>query len=66
MLSGRGDLCSPGIFFRSLLGLYLSYSLLDSARAGLLVSFPEGMVSCRPGQVLVLEFRVFCRVMCLL
>jgi len=46
--------------------LYLSYSLLDSGRAGLLVSFPEGMVSCRPGQVLVLELRVFCRVMYLL
>jgi len=46
--------------------LYLSYSLLDSGRAGLLVSFPKGMVSCRPGQVLVLELRVFCRVMCLL
>jgi len=46
--------------------LYLSYSLLDSGRAGLLVSFPEGMLSCRPGQVLVLELRVFCRVMCLL
>jgi len=46
--------------------MYLSCSLLDSGRAGLLVSFPEGMVSYRPGQVLVLEFRVFCRVMCLL
>ena len=44
----------------------MSYSLLDSARAGLLVSFPEGMVSCRPGQVLVLELRVFCWVMWLL
>ena len=29
--------------------LFLSYSLLDSGRAGLLVSFPEGIVSCRPG-----------------
>ena len=46
--------------------LYLSYSLLDSGRAGLFVSFPEGMVSYRPGQVLVLELRVFCRVMYLL
>jgi len=46
--------------------LFLSYSLLDSGRAGLLVSFPEGMVSCRPGQALVVEFRVFCRVMWLL
>ena len=46
--------------------LYLSYSLLDSGRADLLVSFPEGIVSCRPGQVLVLELRVFCPVMCLL
>ena len=46
--------------------LYLSYSLLDSGRAGLLVSFPEGMVSSRPGQVLVLELRVFCWVMWLL
>ena len=46
--------------------LFLSCSLLDSVRAGLLVSFPEGMVSCRPGQVLVPELHVFCRVMCLL
>jgi len=35
--------------------------LLDSGgRAGLLVSFPEGMVSCKPGQALVLELRIFC------
>jgi len=46
--------------------LYLSYSLLDSGRAGLFVCFPEGMVSYRLGQVLVFELRVFCRVMYLL
>jgi len=34
--------------------------LLDSGdRAGLFVSFPEGMVSCNPGQALVFEPRIF-------
>ena len=41
--------------------LSLSCSLLESAdRAGLLVSFPEGMVSCKPGQALGLEPHIFC------
>jgi len=41
--------------------------LLDSGgRAGLLVSFPEGMVSCKPGQALVLGPRIFCWTMWLL
>jgi len=46
--------------------LFLSCSLFDSGRAGLLVSFPEGMVSCRPGQAVELELRVFNRVVCIL
>ena len=39
--------------------LFLSYSLLDSGRADLLVSFAEGMVSYRQGQALEFELRVF-------
>ena len=35
-------------------------------QARLMYFFPEGMVSYRPGQVLVLELRVLCRVMYLL
>ena len=42
--------------------LYLSYSLLESGRAGLLVSFPEGMVSCKLGSALVLHPSDFCEV----
>jgi len=42
-------------------------ALLESGdRAGLLVSFPEGMVSCKPGQALVLESHIFCWAMWLL
>ena len=45
----------------------LSCSLLESGdRAGLLVSFPEGMVSCKPGQALGLEPCIFCWAMWLL
>jgi len=47
--------------------LSLSCSLLQSGgRVGLLVFFPEGMVSCKPGQAFVLEPRIFCWVMWLL
>jgi len=41
--------------------------LLNSGgRAGLLVSFPEGMVLYKPDQALVLESRIFCWAMWLL
>ena len=47
--------------------LSLPCSLLESGdRAGLLVSFPEGMVSCKPGQEVGLLPHNFCRVMWLL
>ena len=47
--------------------LSLPCSLLKSGdRAGLLVSFPEGMVSYKPGQALGLEARIFCWTMWLL
>ena len=47
--------------------LSLPCSLLKSRdRAGLLVSFPEGMVSCKPGQALGFEPRIFCWAMWLL
>jgi len=46
--------------------LFLAHSLLHSGTTGLLVSYPEGMVSCRPGQALALELRVFYQVECLL
>jgi len=42
-------------------------SLLESGdRAGLLMSFPEGMVLCKPGQALVVELPIFCWAMWLL
>jgi len=47
--------------------LSLSCSLLESSdRAGLLVSFPKGMVSYKPGQALGLVLRIFCWAMWLL
>ena len=49
-----GGLYSAGFFC-----LFLSYSLLGSGRAGLLVSFPERRVSCRPGHVLEPELWIF-------
>jgi len=54
---GRNFLPVPGCQARQ---LSLSCSLLNSGgRVGLLVSFPEGMVSCKPGQALVFESRIF-------
>jgi len=50
------------VFDRQARLLFLSYSLLGSGRAGLLVSFPEGRLSCMPGPALELELRVCCRV----
>jgi len=47
------------VFHRPARLLFLSYYLLGSGRAGLHVSFPEGMVSCKPGRVLEPEICFF-------
>jgi len=54
-----------GTNFLQVLGRH-ARMLNSGGRAGLLVSFPKGMVSCKPGQALVLEARIFCWAMWLL